>query len=78
MIYICTSRRPIKLAEKEIQKDSIIKVKKTDSNSYEEIGATEILVDEKFSSIVIMLHTKSGEVRKYFLRKTKRDKLVLI
>lgn len=51
---------------------------KDGSKSVYKINENEILIGEQFCSINILLQTRSGEVRRYLLRRTKNDKLVLV
>lgn len=47
------------------------------SNTVKQIEIQELIVSLEFDSIVIYFQTLAGETKKYFLRRTKRDRLVL-
>jgi len=57
--------------------DVVINVRQKGEEKFKQIIVSDLMVDEKFDCIVIKLKTRSGEIKKYLLRKTKRDKLVL-
>lgn len=50
---------------------------KNEKGEVKKVEVKEISIDSNFDSVLINFKTNSGNTKRYFLRRTKRDRLVL-